>query len=101
MSLPASLSRKDPFPIISALAYAIGVWTSDSLLYSWDFPGNRGLRDRAPLRWLIKREQLERGTGLFRKHGSKLLILSRFMPGSRMARYLAAGGLTRISHQLV
>lgn len=78
---------------LSAVACTIGVWTSDSLLYLWGFLGNRGLLDRAPLRWFIKREQLERGTGLFRKHGAKLLLLSRFMPGSRVALYLAAGAL--------
>lgn len=84
---------------LSALACTIGVWTSDSLLYLWGFLGNRGLLDRAPLRWFIKREQLERGTGLFRKHGSKLLLLSRFMPGSRVALYLAAGALNYPYHR--
>lgn len=69
------------------------MWVSDSLLYFWGLLGRRGLLERAPLRWIVKRAQIERGTGLFERHGAKVLLLSRFMPGSRVPIYLAAGFL--------
>lgn len=78
---------------LAALACTLGVWVSDSLIYFWGLLGRRGLLDRAPLRWIVKRAQIERGAGLFERHGAKVLILSRFMPGSRVPIYLAAGFL--------
>lgn len=78
---------------LAALACTLGVWVSDSLIYFWGLLGRRGLLDRAPLRWFVKREQIERGAGMFERHGAKVLILSRFMPGSRVPIYLAAGFL--------
>jgi membrane protein DedA with SNARE-associated domain len=78
---------------LAALSCTLGVWVSDSLLYFWGLLGRRGLLERAPLRWIVKRAQIERGTGLFERHGAKVLILSRFMPGSRVPIYLAAGFL--------
>lgn len=78
---------------LAALACTLGVWVSDSLIYFWGLLGRRGLLDRAPLRWFVKRSQIERGAGLFERHGAKVLILSRFMPGSRVPIYLAAGFL--------
>lgn len=78
---------------LAMLACTLGVWTSDSLLYFWGWLGRRGLMERAPLRWIVKPEQLQRSARLFERHGAKLLILSRFMPGSRVALYVAAGAL--------
>lgn len=78
---------------LAALACTLGVWVSDSLIYFWGLLGRRGLLERVPLRWFVKRGQIERGAGMFERHGAKVLILSRFMPGSRVPIYLAAGFL--------
>lgn len=85
--------------VLAAVACTLGVWTSDSVLYLWGVLARRGLLERAPLRWIIKRSQIDRGAGLFRNHGAKILILSRFMPGSRVALYLAAGALRYPYHR--
>ncbi len=88
------LASKDVIPIaLGMLACTLGVWTSDSLLFFWGWIGRRGLLERRPLSWLVKPDQLQRSARLFEKHGAKLLILSRFMPGSRVAIYVAAGAL--------
>jgi membrane protein DedA with SNARE-associated domain len=81
-----------PFPV-AVCACTLGVWVSDSFLYLLGFLGRRGLLDRIPLRWIVKRERLERTGALFHGHGLKLVFLSRFMPGSRVPIYLAAGAL--------
>lgn len=78
---------------LAMLACTLGVWTSDSLLFFWGWIGRRGLLERRPLNWLVKPAQLQRSARLFERHGAKLLILSRFMPGSRVAIYVAAGAL--------
>jgi membrane protein DedA with SNARE-associated domain len=78
---------------LAALACTFGVWVSDSLIYFWGWIGRRGLLERAPLRWFVERSRIERGAGIFERHGAKVLILSRFMPGSRVPIYLTAGFL--------
>lgn len=75
----------------AALACTLGVWVSDSLLYFWGVLGRFGLLDRAPLRWIVRSERVERGSLLFDRHGAKWIVLSRFVPGSRVPLYVAAG----------
>ena len=88
------LSAKGAIPfLLAATACTAGVWVSDSFLYWLGFLGRRGLLDRPPLAWLVKKEQLEKTGALFHGHGIKLVILSRFMPGSRVPIYLTAGAL--------
>jgi membrane protein DedA with SNARE-associated domain len=82
---------------LAALVCTIGVWVSDSVLYGLGVLGRHGLLDRAPLRWIVKRSQLEQGSGLFDRHGAKMIILSRFLPGSRLPLYVSAG-LLRYSY---
>lgn len=76
---------------LAALACSFGVWFSDSVLYLWGVLGRKGLLDRAPLKWIVKREKVERGSVLFGAHGAKMIVLSRFLPGSRLPIYVAAG----------
>ena len=76
---------------LAALVCAIGVWVSDSFLYAVGVLGRYGLLDRAPLRWIVKRHQLERASGVFDRHGAKMVVLSRFLPGSRLPLYVSAG----------
>ncbi len=86
------LAAKGTLPyLVAALACALGVWISDSVLYLIGRLGRRGLLDRAPLRWIVKREQVERAAAGFERHGVKLIVLSRFMPGSRLPIYVGAG----------
>ncbi len=77
--------------LLAAVACTLGVWASDSFLYWLGVLGRHGLLDRAPLRWLVKRESLDKTAALFHGHAVKLVILSRFMPGSRIPIYLTAG----------
>lgn len=68
-----------------------GIFVGDMLLYlAGRWLGRPALR-RAPLRWMIKPGQVERGTAFFRRQGPALVFASRFMPGTRLATYFAAG----------
>lgn len=75
----------------AVLACFTGIFVGDLGLY---FLG-RGLGwvalERAPLRWFITRERAERAAEWFRTGGRKVLYLSRFLPGSRLPTYVAAG----------
>ncbi len=76
---------------VAILACFIGIFTGDFLVYL----GGRalGLRalQRAPLRWLIASAQVERSARFFESHGPKLILTTRFIPGTRLPTYFAAG----------
>lgn len=79
---------------LAAACCMLGVWLSDMGLYGVGALGRRGLLDRAPLRWIVSRERLEKGSRLFTRHGAKMIVLSRFLPGSRVPLYVSAGFLS-------
>ena len=78
---------------IAAGCCMLGVWLSDMGLYGIGALGRRGLLDRVPLKWIVSRERLEKGTRLVSRHGAKMIVLSRFLPGSRVPLYVSAGFL--------
>jgi membrane protein DedA with SNARE-associated domain len=73
------------------LACFLGIFFGDLGLYAL----GRGLGwvalERAPLRWFISRRSAERAAVWFRSSGKKVLFATRFLPGSRLPTYLAAG----------
>ncbi len=75
----------------ATLACLIGIFVGDMLLYAAGrWLGPRALR-RAPLKWMIKPHQVETSTAFFRDQGAALIFGSRFLPGTRLATYFAAG----------
>ncbi|HEY0946607.1 MAG TPA: alpha/beta fold hydrolase [Opitutaceae bacterium] len=54
--------------------------------------GRRSLR-AWPLRWIVSPEAVERAERWFAERGARLIFLSRFMPGTRLPTYVAAGVL--------
>ncbi len=48
---------------------------------------------RAPLRWVLDSETLDRASAWFVRRGPRAIFLSRFMPGLRLPTYFAAGVL--------
>lgn len=69
----------------------LGIWVGDLLLY-WL---GRGVTSGAlKWKWAKKRvtpERIARGHRFFERHGVKWIFLSRFLPGSRVVSYIAAG----------
>jgi membrane protein DedA with SNARE-associated domain/pimeloyl-ACP methyl ester carboxylesterase len=77
----------------AAAACALGIYVGDLLLYlAGRWIGRPALR-RAPLRWMISPERVEISSRWFRRRGPVVILLSRFLPGTRLATYFGAGML--------
>ena len=68
-----------------------GLVVGDLLLYAGGRAIGRPVTRVAPLRWLIRQEELERACRWFTARGGALLLGGRFVPGTRLPTYLAAG----------
>jgi len=51
----------------------------------------RALLRRAPFRWLVTEAQLAASSDWFRSRGPAVILASRFIPGSRLPTFVAAG----------
>lgn len=75
----------------AAFAAFLGIFVGDLLLFAAGrFIGRPALR-RAPIRWFIKDTSLQESTEWFARRGPAVILLSRFVPGSRLPTYFAAG----------
>lgn len=72
-------------------ACLVGLVVGDLLLYAGGRAIGRPVTRVAPLRWLIRQEELERACRWFTARGTALLLGGRFLPGTRLPTYLAAG----------
>jgi pimeloyl-ACP methyl ester carboxylesterase/membrane protein DedA with SNARE-associated domain len=48
---------------------------------------------RAPLKWMVTESQVQRASAWFRERGPVVILTSRFLPGTRVATFIAAGVL--------
>lgn len=86
------LAARDVLPYwMAALGCLAGIWLGDLGLYGLGRLGRGKLLHRAPFRWFISARRVEQGRQLFSQHGGKLVFSSRFLPGSRLPIYVAAG----------
>ncbi len=75
----------------ATLACLVGIFTGDLLLYlAGKYLGRPFLR-RRPLRWLVKEADIDRSADWFEHRGTAVILLSRFVPGTRLPTYVAAG----------
>lgn len=77
----------------AAAACALGIFLGDFLLYLGGRHVGRPALARAPLRWWIDAAAVARGERWFRARGVAALTAARFLPGTRLPTYLAAGAL--------
>jgi membrane protein DedA with SNARE-associated domain len=76
---------------LGALACLFGIFVGDLLLFlAGRFLGRPALA-RAPLKWFVREADVERGSTWFRQKGMAAIAISRFMPGTRLPTYVAAG----------
>ncbi len=75
----------------ASLACFLGILGGDLLLFFAGRYGGRPAITRPPLSWWIRPEQIDRGEAWFRERGGRVLFAARFLPGSRLPTYLAAG----------
>ena len=72
-------------------ACLVGLVVGDLLLYAGGRLIGRPVTRIAPLRWMIRQEELERACRWFTERSAALLIGGRFVPGTRLPTYVAAG----------
>ncbi len=70
----------------------LGIYFGDLMLYSCGRLGHRWLR-RRPFSWFISSRDVERSRHWFERRGAIVILLSRFLPGTRLPTYVAAGML--------
>ena len=75
------------------LACLVGIVMGDLLLYAAGRYLGRPAMRRRPLRWILTDDDLARTTAWFERRGPALVITSRFVPGTRLPTYVAAGVL--------
>ncbi|MCZ7650556.1 MAG: alpha/beta fold hydrolase [Thermoanaerobaculia bacterium] len=68
-----------------------GIFVGDLLLYAAGRRFGRIAVRRAPLRWFVSEPALRRAARWFVEEGPRVILVSRFTPGTRSATYLAAG----------
>lgn len=79
--------------MLAAVACLAGIFLGDVLLFlAGRFVGRKLLR-RAPLKWLVRESDVERSSAWFKRRGMTVIMLSRFLPGTRLPTYFAAGML--------
>jgi membrane protein DedA with SNARE-associated domain len=79
-------------PAVDAIgAAAFGIWVGDLGLYAaGKFIGRPAIR-RAPLSWFVHEEGVARSSQWFAAKGAGVILFTRFVPGTRLPTYFAAG----------
>ncbi|MEM6645011.1 MAG: alpha/beta fold hydrolase [Bacteroidota bacterium] len=75
------------------LAAFTGIFVGDILLFLAGRYLGRPFLGRAPLKWFVSKQAVERGTAWLQERGAQVIIISRFIPGTRFATYFGAGML--------
>lgn len=75
----------------AVLACLVGIFLGDLLLVLAGRLLGRRVLERAPLRWWLQPHTVERSAQWFTSQGAKVVLASRFVPGSRLPLFLAAG----------
>jgi pimeloyl-ACP methyl ester carboxylesterase/membrane protein DedA with SNARE-associated domain len=75
------------------LACLVGIFVGDVSLYLTGRWLGRAILYRAPVRWFLRAEDVERSSQWFRQRGAPIVFASRLLPGTRLPTYFAAGML--------
>lgn len=76
---------------VAVLAAFIGIVVGDILLYLLGRSLGAPLIERAPFKWMINSKQINRTRAWFAREGFKVILISRFTPGTRFATYVSSG----------
>lgn len=75
----------------AAFAAFLGIFAGDILLFlAGRYIGRPALR-RVPFRWIVREQAIQDSTEWFARRGPIVILSSRFVPGSRLPTYFAAG----------
>jgi membrane protein DedA with SNARE-associated domain len=76
---------------VGAFACFLGIFVGDVLLFFAGRYLGRPAMQHAPLKWFIRAEDVEKSSMWFTRRGVPVILASRFVPGSRLPTYFAAG----------
>lgn len=79
--------------VAGTLACFVGIYVGDLLLYAAGRFLGRPALERAPLRWWMRPEHVQVSSAWFNRRGPVVIVLSRFIPGTRLPTFFAAGML--------
>lgn len=75
----------------AAIACLVGIVIGDVLLFLAGRLFGRALLRRAPLNWFLQEAEVKRCSAWFQRRGVFAIFVSRFLPGTRLPTYFAAG----------
>ncbi len=75
----------------AAIAATAGIYIGDFTLYFAGRLMGNAIFNVPPFKWMVKKENVYSAEAWFQKKGPVILVLSRFIPGSRFPVYLSAG----------
>jgi membrane protein DedA with SNARE-associated domain len=79
--------------VIGTLACFTGIFVGDVLLYLAGRCVGQTALQRAPLRWFLSDAAVTRSSQWLQQRGALVILTSRFIPGTRLPTYFAAGVL--------
>src|SRR6266496_947752 len=77
--------------LFAAMACLFGIFIGDILLFLAGRLIGRTVLRHAPLMWFVRESDVERSSAWFQRRGMTAIALSRFLPGTRLPTYFAAG----------
>jgi pimeloyl-ACP methyl ester carboxylesterase/membrane protein DedA with SNARE-associated domain len=75
----------------AAIACLVGIFVGDILLFLAGRLLGRPVLRHAPLKWFVRSADVARSSAWFRRRGMSVIAISRFLPGTRLPTYVAAG----------
>jgi membrane protein DedA with SNARE-associated domain len=78
---------------VAAAGCLVGIYVGDLLLFLTGRLMGRAVLVRAPMKWIMKPADVEKSSAWLNRRGGAVILLSRFLPGTRVATYFAAGAL--------
>jgi membrane protein DedA with SNARE-associated domain/pimeloyl-ACP methyl ester carboxylesterase len=77
--------------VLAAFGCLLGIFVGDILLFlAGRYLGRPALRS-TPLRWFVRAADVDRCSEWFQRRGAVAIFASRFVPGTRLPTYFAAG----------
>ncbi|WP_069131321.1 VTT domain-containing protein [Rhodohalobacter halophilus] len=76
---------------VAVLSVFIGIVIVDTNIYWLGKAVGSPILKRAPFRWMVAENDLNRAQNLYEMYGMELLFIARFIPGARFPTYFSAG----------
>lgn len=77
----------------ASVACLFGIFVGDLNAFLAGRIFGRAILARAPMKWIVTESQVQRSSAWFRARGPVVILASRFLPGTRVATFVAAGVL--------